>query len=599
MDQINAIRNSLLFDDQGFFILIGGLLVLLVAVGLRNKAKGGATGRYASAYACLTHLGNWARFPLALYALIAVCAGFILMVFAWVYHHEDGFSAMDPDRAVFTFGVALISALLFYWLLYEKVLIRSDKNRYALGTKWYGLPVVLSLPEKDRFEHLRIQGRAGTGKTTGFMFPQLIADAQGDCSAVFLDVKSPEGFESIAGAWTEQGKKVIVFDPYHKGCVGFEPLGDATAKADSKLADIVFGKFNTDATDTSKWFAAQERRMFILVCRLVRGYKDRRQRCLPMVYQLLARGLSSLKAAVTYCRDEEIQEKFEAYFGPYSRAQDTLNGILNQIDLFSEPKIAAAFSRPDLNLDLLFQEPTLLIIASPHSNSKVRTGAAMLLRALMQKVYGKPVRTALDGPPIFFYLDEFYALHIPDMADFANTSRSARVGLVTGLQSEEQLYRYARHEAASILANTKTNVYLQGCDLKTCERLSVQLGNCLVKDKRVSRSMKMGATISTGYVERPLETPDAIQNLPLDEALIFTGGMRGFKVKQISSYKNRRIRKKIGLPAKAYRPVDSPLIAPNYKDLDLPEIPLEEKSAAAKVSALPTGQDDGETLGFH
>ncbi|MFQ5598693.1 MAG: type IV secretory system conjugative DNA transfer family protein [Nitrospiria bacterium] len=598
MDQIESIRNTLLFDDLGFFVFIGGLLVVLVALGLRNKSKGKASGRYASLFEYLSHLGNWSRFPLTLYALILIYAGSICLVSVWVYLEEGRFSVLDPDQVVFTLGVALIGAVLVFWVLYEKVFVPLDKNRFPLGTKWVGLPVTLSLPEKDRFEHLRIQGRAGTGKTTGFMFPQLIEDARGDCSAVFLDVKSPEGFDAIAGAWSEQGKKVILFDPYHKACVGFEPLGPADKDALSGIEEAVFGKVNTGANDTSLWFSGQERRLFSLVCQVVKRYKDRRQCCLPMVYELLERGLPSLQAAVTYCRDQEIQGKFEKHFQNKLRIPDIINGILNRIDLFSEPKIAAAFSRPDLDLNLLLREPTLLIIASPHSNPKVRLGASILLRAIMQKVYKKPVRAKTDGPPLFFYLDEFYALHIPDMADFANTSRSARAGLVTGLQSEEQLYRYERHEAASILINTKTNVYLQGCDMTTCKRLSEQLGNHLVKDKRVSRSMKGGATISTGYVEKPLETPDSIQNLPLDEALIFTGGMRGFKVKRISSYKTGRYKKKIGLPAKAFRPTDEALAPPTYGDLDLPELPSDGSAPNGPGSVLPPKLDDEEVLEF-
>ncbi len=594
MNQIESIMNSGLFSDQVFFFLIAGLLVFLIVVGAARSGRRGS-GRYAGAFELLRHLGNWARFPLSLLSFFLILAVFVSAALGWGYHLHGRSLFSDPGRIILVLGGAMIGSVLLFWILYEFVWVPPDKNRYLLGTRRFFFSVVLSLPEKDRFEHVRIMGRAGTGKTTGFIFPQLIEDASGDCSSILLDVKSPEGYETIAGAWQAQGKKVILFDPFHPHCIGFEPLGSASEDLISGIEEVVYGKRNTDGDDSSIWFADQERRLFTLICQLIQGYKNRSQVCLPMVYQLVLRGLPSLQAAVTYCGNPSLQQKFEPLFINKYRLQDVLSGILNRLDLFSEPEISAAFSRPDLDLDLLFREPTLLIIASPHSNPKARLAASILLRALMMKVYDKPVRTKKDGPSLFFYLDEFYALHLPDMADFANTARSARVGIVTGLQSEEQLYRYQRHEVASIAVNTKTNIYLQGCELVTCKRLSDQLGKTLIKDKRVSRSMKRGSTTSTGYIETPLETPDTIQNLPLDQALIFSGGMRGFKVRQLSSFKTSWIRKRIGLPAKAYRPVDEPLVAPSYKDLDLPELPPEMSEGTPPATPNP---DDGEILGW-
>ena len=567
MNQIESIQKSALFSDRNFLILIGMLLLFVTAIGARRKPAGRGTGRYASATEILTHLGNWARLPLSAVAVALIYTGLLSMVLAWRYWEEG--TLMDRGRLGMIACLVLILAILIYWILLEAVLSKFETNRFLLGGKWF-FAIPLSLREKDRFEHIRVQGRAGTGKTDGFMFPQLIEDASGSCSAVVLDVKSPEAFHALAGAWCAKGKKVILFDPYHPDCPGFNPLSSGTGRALDQIEETVYGKQNNNAENASRWFVIQERRLFRWMCELILTYQDPCQRSLPMVYELANRGVPALEAAVTYCGRKDIQEKMMPLFQHKQRLQDVLSGILNTLDLFADPKLSAAFSRADLDLDLLFREPTLLILASPFSNPKARLATAILLRAIMLKVYERPVRTAKDGPPLFFYLDEFYALHFPDLADFANTARSARAGVVTFLQAEEQLYRYERHEIASIATNTKTQIYLQGCDMPTCKRLSEQMGKRLIEEKRTGRSWGRRATITTAYVERPLMEPSEIYHLEPDKPLVFIGGMRPFQIKRVSSYRTRRFKRRRGLPAAAYRPSLEPLTPPAYRDLDLP-----------------------------
>jgi|GEM_PF-2323267 len=569
MTQVESIRNSSLFSNNSFFIFLVIAILILVFIKAKSGFLGRGSGRYATSWEIYSYLGNWARFPLSMYAVTALYVGLTAGVIIWCWD-RDGWSVLGhPDQIVIILTAALVGALLIYGMLLTLLFNRRDRNRFILGKKTLFFPILISLPEKDRFEHVRIQGRAGTGKTDGYMFPQLIEDASGDCSAVVLDVKSPEAFEAIGGAWHAKGKKVILFDPYSESCPGFEPLAGASVEMLSQIEQTVYGKRNTDANDTSIWFDLQERRLFRLYCQLVMGYKDPRQCSLSMVYQLALRGAPALEAAVTYCQNPVLQSEFEHQFQNKNRLPDVISGILNKLDLFADPKIAAAFSRSDLDLDLLFREPTLLIIASPHSNPKARLAASILLRALMQKVYEKPVRKEGDGCSLFFYLDEFYALHLPDMADFANTARSARVGIVTYLQAEGQLTRYKPHEVVSIAVNTKTEVCLQGCDPITCERLSDLFGKKAIRDKRIARSRR-GAVTTTGFLERPLLTKDEIYNMAIGVALLHIGGLHPIWVKQISSYKNRPFKSKRGLPVEAYRPNTEPLVAPSYKDLDLP-----------------------------
>lgn len=596
MNSLDSIRNIQSFTDQYFYLLIGFLVLLVLVIGTRRKPGAKGSGRLATAWEALSHLGNWARFPLCVYAVVLIYAGLLAIVFAWRLH-QVGLSTFEhPDQMVIILTASMIIALLLYGLLLEFFFNQRDKNRFILGTKRIVLPITLSLPEKDRFEHIRVQGRAGTGKTDGFMFPQLIEDASGECSAVVLDVKSPEAFKTIGGAWSAKGKKVILFDPYHPDCPGFEPLADATDQALAQIEEAVYGKRNTDANDTSIWFDLQERRLFRLMCQLVRGYRDPKQCSLPMVYQLALRGVPALEAAVTYCRDSTLQSEFTNAFQNKQRLTDILSGILNKLDLFSDQSISAAFSRSDLDLGLLFREPTLLIIASPHSNPKARLAASILLRALMLKVYERPVRTKEDGLPLFVYLDEFYALHLPDLADFANTARSARVGIITYLQAEGQMTRYKPHEVVSIAVNTKTEICLQGCDQTTCERISELSGKCLIPDKRVSRSFRGGRVTTTAYLERQVLTVDEIYNMPLGAALLHIGGLRPIWVKLVSSYRDWVFKRRRGLPVEAYRPNREPLTPPSYKDLDLPGPDIFPSS---NPSPMPPGAPGGgEIVGW-
>ncbi|HZR46369.1 MAG TPA: type IV secretory system conjugative DNA transfer family protein, partial [Candidatus Manganitrophaceae bacterium] len=85
----------------------------------------------------------------------------------------------------------------------------------------------------------------------------------------------------------------------------------------------------------------------------------------------------------------------------------------------------------------------------------------------------------------------------------------------------------------------------------------------------IARSRR-GATTTTGLLERPLLTKDEIYNMPIGKALLHIGGLHPIWVKQVSSYKSRAFKSKRGLPVEAYQPTTEPLIAPSYRDLDLP-----------------------------
>lgn len=585
MKQFEAIR-----DSGIFWIAVGVLSLVCIAIGKREKPRLRGSGKFAGKTQMIRKYGDWSRFPLSLFAVLLIYA-FLVPITAALLYSIWGWDGFTGRVWMTTILVELFPIAIF---LYVAVFLDRFKkiNRYPFGEiRYLGLKVTLWLPEKDRFEHIKIQGRAGVGKTTGFMFPGLISDAAGECSAVALDVKSPELFETVAGSWSARGKKVILWDPYHPDCIGFEPLATADPNGLSRIEESVYGKRNTGADPQSVFFDDQERRLFRLCCRLVQSYKDPAQCNLPMVHQLALRGAPAIEAAVTYCHNPLLQEEFNHLFNNRQRVPDLIGGMLNKLDPFSDPKIAAGFSRPDLDLDILFREPTLLIIASPQSNPKSRLGAAILLRSVMLKIFERPTRG--EGLPIFFYLDEFYNLHLPEMPDFVNTARSTRTGVITFLQTHEQLYQYKRHEIGSLSINQKVQIYLQGCDIVHCEELSKRLGKTLIKDKRVSGGFGGRRHTTVSYIEVPLMTADAIQMLPADDALCFPGDMRPFLVKRLFSYKTPEFKKKTCLPASAYRPCTEPLSAPSYKDLDLPgpESFTPSNAASPRLPGAPGGKE--------
>jgi len=570
MNLFNALRGSEFFTGRTGIIAVGVLLLLALYAGTRKRAGGRGTGKFARPTEIILRYGDFASFPLSLFA-VSVLYAFLMAIAGVLLYLGEGALGFNSVRRVMAIGAPLLFLSILLYLLWRSWILESRGNRYPFGRiRYLGFYVLLWLPEKDRFEHVKIQGRAGTGKTTGFMFPGVLQDAEGNCSVVALDVKSPQAFETVAGAWCAKGKKVILFDPYHPECIGFEPLATATLQTLSRIEEAVYGKRDTSAEDQTIFFDDQERRLFRLCCRLVKAYKDPRQCNLPMVHQLALRGVPALESAVTYCRDAGLQREFNTFFENRQQVHNLLGGMLNKLDLFSDPKVAAAFSRPDLDLSILFQEPSLLIVASPQKDPKARLGAALLLRALMLKIYEKPERESGQGLPIFIYLDEFYNLFLPEMPDFVNTARSTRTGVTTFMQTQEQLYQYKRHEVGSLSINQKLQIYLKGCDITLCKDLSDRLGKRLLKERRVSRSWLRPSQTTTVHVEAPLLTPDQIENLDHDQALCFTGDMRGFLIERISSLTTALFRKKARLPAKAYRPNPEPLVAPSYKDFSDP-----------------------------
>lgn len=556
--------------DPFFLVLFGvGFLLLLLIPFLKKRSKRG-TGRFATIFEIMRPFGNWTKWPLNALGSILVYLLLLLMSAAALFIHQ-GVAPFKQGLKLAAVAIALwVVAAVFYRFLSTAFFIRV--NSWPFGERGLlGMRVELTLSEKDRYEHILVEGRAGAGKTSGFMIPGLLKDAEGKCSVVALDVKAPEIYDTVAGYWNKHGKKVILIDPYHKEGIGFEPLAASIGGvALARLEQMVYGKPNTRADEQSKYFDDQERRLFRLYCTLVQTFTDPKQVNLPILYQLGVRGIKVLEEAVRYCRNEKVQEEFQLFSESKHRLPELLAGMLNKLDFLSDPEISAAFSRSDLDLEILFREPTLLIIASPQSNPKARLAAAVVLRALMLKVYERPNRKEGEGLPLFLYLDEFYNIYLPDMPDFVVTARSARVGVATFYQTDEQLDQYERHEKASLQANRKFEVYFQGLPIKKCKELSERIGKTLIKVKERSRSFLRGNQVRITEREADLLSPDDIQNLADHKALCFVAGVRPFLVNRLMAHKTRRYKRKLNFPPAAYRPTPEPLIAPAFRDLPEP-----------------------------
>lgn len=459
----------------------------------------------------------------------------------------------------------------------------NDKNYFPLG-KVLGGWFRVGLRGQDRFTHTLICGPTNSGKTSSLIVPGLLQDAQSEVSTMAIDAKSPELYNTVAGAWLKKGKKVILFDPWHSSCIGFNPL----PKADNEQILTIVQSFMGNPSkvqEDQKFFRSRTQELLFALIKLTQTFPENFQN-LPVTY-LLAQNVPDLINKVETCRNEEVKALFKNYLLISNDQKiNMLESIKEKLGIFRDEKVQAAFSQVDFDLSILFRErdPALLLVGVPHDKGAIGTQIASLISRLVLNRAFEEIRLKQqqesrgEGPvftpnPLVLYLDEFPSLNIPDIAEKIRLSRYTKTQLIICVQDLSELEAlYIQYK--SILGNLRTQIYLSGCEMKTTEYISAMLGKTRTDTKRYSKnvlSLWPGSKFKQ-WEEDLLMSPDSIHNMPKGMAICFTEHTRPFALKLESEHSSKEIASKIvplrrsGLPA--YRPNTEPLKASKIPSKD-------------------------------
>jgi type IV secretory pathway TraG/TraD family ATPase VirD4 len=458
-------------------------------------------------------------------------------------------------------------------------------------------PKVLRLSPADRLTHILIQSGTGSGKTTGYVIPQLIEDAvSGQFNLFVVDRKSPELMMMLSAEWEKRGHKVLFLAPWSPELsVGFEPLFGADADDITAMVETIIG-VNLDPNSTLTYYRENERKILHEILRVAQRWgkcqgqtaglncncahtKDehqsgeiaencqcpcRRHYCtLPAIAKLINLGYRRVKAAIEEVAPEvNRMELADLWLLRENELAGTFGGLANKLRLFSDPAAAAVFSRKDFTLDDLVPgadigckdapSRTLLIIGAPQSHgASSDLLASLMTRLVINKLFHRRDQMASVGKrwqdvvPLIMVLDELGTYRVQTLESFLATARSGGAGVLAAIQNPRQLEAF--YDAAAVealMTNFVTHIYLRGAHHQVAKELSEMIGTALVLE-RSSSVMYAGSRFGgknlrfdKRYGEQPVKTIDDIIYMPTDRALIMSRLERPFEVRQAPFFKD-------------------------------------------------------------
>jgi len=393
--------------------------------------------------------------------------------------------------------------------------------------------------ERVSYMSMLTVGGMGTGKTTGFVFPNL--ERLDNRSFVITDM-SGEIYDRTAASLRRRGFDIRVLDLMDlPASQGYNPLANAQTFTEiQQVANLIIRSSpSAQGNQDPFWNSGAEKLLRVFIqCLKNNGVP---QECnLGRVKELISQFDSHRAPAGQSQTDNFVMQAtlndpntWNEYRGLIGGNERTLLSFLTTADTaltaLANPEIINLTSRHEIDFAGLRQRKTALFI-------KARQQDVGFFSFLLNCFYTDLFRSLLgdvnvDGLPVYLLLDEFGQLNIPDFAVFATTARKYRVAFWIFLQSLGQLEtRYGHNEARTIVDGIGTEIFLAGQSLETAERLSRRAGakrqryHVSKQDNRIPQS------------EINLLNPDEVISIKADEALLFHRNKRPYRFRIYRSY---------------------------------------------------------------
>jgi type IV secretion system protein VirD4 len=227
----------------------------------------------------------------------------------------------------------------------------------------------------------------------------------------------------------------------------------------------------------------------------------------------------------------------------------TLASYLGEVSMFvawlADTGIAALTSGNDIEFETFDEKPTALFIKIPdaieHRHKLVSILIVQMYKALVFKAGDNKRRDKTQNEELlrtaYFILDEFGNLPKLNKIDSIITvGRSRKIFLVPIIQDFKQLSnKYGKDTADIIKSNCNIKIFIQAGDIETTREFSELCGKHKVK--RVSMSESKDVSVSTSVEERPLISPNELQNLNdansgrMGNAIVLATGKAALKAK--------------------------------------------------------------------
>lgn len=333
------------------------------------------------------------------------------------------------------------------------------------------------LSANDSFRNCLVVATTGGGKTSSFIIPNILRQDAGS-----LVITDPSGalYEKTSGDLRRRGFDVVALDPLRLDrSIRYNPLEHANSqRAIGEIAHILVR--SAGFSGEKFWTDGAEDILTILIRCLKRHPESRYANLVNLQYLLNNFGNGSgLMEFVVRHADEPTYQQFKGFV---SAAQNTMQGFVStaktSLKALLDPDLAELTARSTFDFSSLRERKTALFLIIPQNRISYY---AFLMNLFYTNLFHFCLEdSALSGKslPVYFLLDEFGHLTIPDFPSIITTTRARRISISIILQSLSQLEsRYGRYEASTIVnGGVATRLFFPGLDVETTEMLQKVLG---------------------------------------------------------------------------------------------------------------------------
>lgn len=433
--------------------------------------------------------------------------------------------------------------------------LKGRAKRRLLSTSNKGLVIdgVSRISLQKSFQHLCIVAPTGAGKTTRYIFPNIL-NAKRE-SLVITD-PSAEIYRKSAAYLESQGYQVLALNVADvENSVKYNPLARATNYSDvMKVVDVlVEAAYPNSGANEAFWLDGAKSFLAILIKSLTNCPEEKRN--LNTVRTLLHQYGGEQEQLDEWLSTYLDEGTFSEYKSFSMQDEKVVSGFLSTaktaLQKLGDPKLQALMQEDNIDFEQLRTQKTALFLIVPEHELRYY---AFLLRILYTQLFNMCMELPKKGEKyldILVFLDECGNIgKIPAFSTLMTTLRKRNVSVSLVLQDVQQLVNiYGQADASTILhGGCASKVFYPGLSLKTCEELERVLGKKTVihteggfsenrfGSPKEQREREMG---------RSLLTADEIRTLSEDKAIFIHGNLKPVLLHTKPWFKNRRLLKKV------------------------------------------------------
>jgi len=394
----------------------------------------------------------------------------------------------------------------------------------------------LRLSANSSYEHLALIARTGGGKTSRYIIPNILT--LDNCSMVITD-PSGEIHAKTHKRLLKKGFNIKIINPTNlKESLQYNPLDFAEDYDQiNEISKILIRSANPNIKSGDEfWLSGAEKILNIIILSLKGKDKELNQKKanLQDIKTLLNQfGTEEFNKFIARYADENTYSEYRGFLnGNEKMIQSFLSTAQISLDSLSNPLNAKLLEKSSINFQNLRDEKTAFFIIVPEQKLPLYT---FLLNLIYTQLFNFCMeKKSKKFLPIYFLLDEFGHLSIPNFSTIITTIRKYKVSISIILQSISQLEtRYSKAEANTILnGGISSKIFFSGADLSTTQMLEQILGK-----SKIEKTDKYG---NIGFKEESLLNSSSIRTLNDDKAILIHANKKPILLSLHPYYKQKK-----------------------------------------------------------